>query len=109
MQEDDDGMQLTQLTSNQNKTFFQDIGLTFDLNDNNNENFVSSVNDNDSNHDNNKKLFSLVKEANLPSPNVNLAPCLSTAVQTMKLPMPVFTDCSNITVNFMLPKQHHLV
>jgi hypothetical protein len=64
------------------------------------------VNDND----NNENLLSLVKEVNLLSPNVNLAPCFSTAVQAMNPPMPaVFNNCSNITVDLMLPKQYHLV
>lgn len=91
VQEDNDGMQLelTQMTSSQTETFFQDL----DFNDNNNDNFL---NFNNENHDKNENVFSLVKD-------VNIAPCNSTAQQNPQ--MPVFNNCSNITINFMMPKQ----
>jgi len=76
--EDSDGSQLTELTSSQTETFFQDIvNLDDDI-----ENKIlatctgSSVN--------------------------NQSECSSNTSSAM--PMPVFNNCSNITLNFVFPK-----
>ena len=76
--EDSDGSQLTELTSSQTETFFQDI---LNLDD-----------------DIENKILATCTGSSVD----NQPECSSSTSSAM--PMPVFNNCSNITLNFVFPK-----
>lgn len=114
---DSHGIQLTQLTSSQTETFFRDISSDkLPVNENTDtddkENFLNDFMFNDQeNSVENPFSLQLINTTKPTSTDISKATstfstntCSSSlSCAPRNLPMPVFNNCSNITVNFMLP------